>query len=115
MKCQCLFSEKSKKNVISLLSAEFAQRVLANKCVFRMTYHARLSIFMGIMSMCKFVDSDETFFPPAKKASLFYLFVQCYLFVLCEFYIHFALFLLDIVPGLHNIISHSPDKKGYSN
>ena len=28
MKCQSLFSEKSKKNIINLTSAEFAQRVV---------------------------------------------------------------------------------------
>ena len=28
MKCQILFSEKSKKNIINLSSAEFAQRVI---------------------------------------------------------------------------------------
>ena len=28
MKCQCLFSGKNKKNIIGLLSAEFAQRVV---------------------------------------------------------------------------------------
>ena len=33
MKCQSLFSGKSKKNIINLLSAEFAQRDVMVECV----------------------------------------------------------------------------------
>ena len=39
MKCQSLFSQKNKKNIINLLSAEFAHRVVKVKEVFLMTYY----------------------------------------------------------------------------
>ena len=35
MKCQILFSEKNKKNIISLLSAEFAPRVVKVKPILK--------------------------------------------------------------------------------
>ena len=61
MKCQSLFSGKNKKNIINLLSAEFAQRVIKVKLSlpFHLCFYSLFQQLSQFLKLSQFILSNS--------------------------------------------------------